>query len=142
MAKLFLTKCALIAGGLATALIVIVLLRTALYFPVPQELINCEHIDEHKPITDGERQVVDRFIQALRLQTITKAPHDYDDKQIQLFIEFLNRSIVSFNTIFFMKSFLYTSVKLIEYFLWHTVFRNNRLSFSSFIQISDTSDNQ
>ncbi|CAG2101190.1 unnamed protein product [Medioppia subpectinata] len=91
MAKLLLTKCALIVAGIGATLMAILVLRTTLYFSIPQELINCENIDEHKPITD-ERHVVDRFIQALRFKTITKAPQDYDSHQIQLFIEFLNRS--------------------------------------------------
>jgi len=91
MVRLSIFKCAIISSLAISSLIAILVLRAVLYFSVPPELISCENIKEHQPITD-ERKVVDRFIQALKFETITKSPKVYDKNQILRFIDFLKQS--------------------------------------------------
>lgn len=91
MVRLSLSKCALIFILIIASLISVLVLRAVLYFSIPPDLISCENIEDHKPIT-GERPVVQRLIQALRYRTITKAPQLYDSNEIKAFIQFLNRS--------------------------------------------------
>ena len=91
MVRLSLLKCALILSLTIASLICILVLRAVIYFSIPPDLISCDRSDDHKPISD-ERPVLQRFTEALKFRTITKAPQLYDKNEIQAFIQFLNRS--------------------------------------------------
>ena len=136
MVRFSLWKCALILSLTIASLICVLILRAVIFFSIPPDLIICEKSEDHKPIT-GERLVLQRFIEALKFRTITKAPQLYDRKEIQAFIQFLNRS-ESFEKSSKNISFSSQSTKLIVMKIPNKY--KNRLSFGSlelFSQIGD-----
>jgi hypothetical protein len=91
MVRLSIIKCAIISSLAISSLITILVLRALIYFSKPPELTQCEYMKEHQSITN-ERKIVDRFVQSLKIPTITKSPKVYNRTQILSFIDFLKQS--------------------------------------------------
>lgn len=80
-----------------TALAFVVIVRTILVTPTEADLY-CSLVNTGQPTLAGhkaitaERGIVQRFQQALRFKTITKAPRDYSPNETLRFIHFLQTS--------------------------------------------------
>jgi hypothetical protein len=91
MVRISIIKCVIISSLAISSLITILMLRALIYFSKPLESTQCEYMKEHKSITN-ERKIVDRFVQSLKIPTITKSPKVYNRTQILSFIDFLKQS--------------------------------------------------
>jgi hypothetical protein len=74
-------------------LLTVITVRTILYFPSTKELDSCPKI--HEPISG--QQLIDRFVEALKFKTITKATQDYDKNELKKYVDFIIKSIYFFN---------------------------------------------
>jgi hypothetical protein len=70
-------------------LLILITVRTVLYFPSLKELDSCPKI--HEPIYG--QQLIDRFVEALKFKTITKGPQDYDTNELKKYQNFIIKSI-------------------------------------------------
>lgn len=80
-----------------TILATVVIVRTILFTPTEADLY-CTVVNSGKPTSAGHKAItadsgiVQRFQQALRFRTITKAPKDYNPNETHRFIHFLQTS--------------------------------------------------
>lgn len=77
---------------LLLVLLSICLFRAIVLFPTPAELDKCASAGDHVRIDESTRPgLVSRFSQALRIQTVTRAPHVYDAAQLIELRSFLRK---------------------------------------------------
>ena len=80
------------SGLLLALLLSVCILRAVFLFPSPKEDEQCGTSASHKRIDETTRPgIVDRFSQALRFRTITRATKQYDADQLLQLTAFLRK---------------------------------------------------